>query len=118
MLGLGTQPGNRPSLSEAVLLHTNMKVCLERIAEASACAIRAGAPQHCGGIIVADIAAPDMNQSHGSFDPFCRPAERGGKAASKTLVTDYMFAGPGCATHKLVGRGHPWTPPAPAGAAA
>lgn len=95
-----------------------MKVCLERIAEAFACAMFAGSPQHCGDIIVADIAALHMNTAHGSIDPFCRPAKRGGKAAGKTLVTDYCFAGPGCATHKIVGWGLPQAPPAPAGAAA
>lgn len=72
----------------------------------------------CGNVAPAGPAAIKTFPEYGSFDPFCRPAERGGKAASKTLVTDYRFEGPGYATHKLVGRGHPWTPPAPAGAAA
>jgi len=95
-----------------------MKVCLALTAEASACAMRAGSPQHCGVVVITAIAAPERFLAHGSTDPFCRPAKRGGKAASKTLVTDYCFAGPGCATHKIVGWGRPQTPPAPAGAAA
>lgn len=95
-----------------------MKSCLQLGAEAIACALRAGPPQLCGAVLNAALAAQESFVDRGSSDPFCRPAERGGKAASKTLVTDYRFAGPGYATHKLVGRGHPWTPPAPAGAAA
>lgn len=40
----------------------------------------------------------------------CRSAQRGTGGAGKTIVTDYMFAGPGCATRKLVGRGQPQAP--------
>lgn len=95
-----------------------MKICPGLMAGSSARALRAGLSQHCDIVIVADIAAPKIVQAHGSIDPFCRRATRGAEGAGKTLVTDYRFVGPGCATHKLVGWGQPQTPPAPAGAAA
>jgi hypothetical protein len=40
----------------------------------------------------------------------CRPPKGGAEGASKTLVTDYRFAGPGSATRKPVGWGEPQTP--------
>lgn len=95
-----------------------MKICLERIAEASACAMPAGSPQHCSGVAAAEFAAFKTYAAHGSSDPCCMPTDRDAKGAHKTIVTDYMFVGSGYATHKLVGWGQLRTPPAPAGAAA
>lgn len=59
------------------------------------------------------VTSAPLNREDASNAPqegFCRPAKRGAEGAGKTLVTDYRFAGPGCATRKPVGRGEPQTP--------
>lgn len=48
----------------------------------------------------------------------CRLAKPGAMGAGKTLVTDYRFAGPGCATRKPIGWGKPQTPLLARGASA
>lgn len=98
--------------------HIRTENSLPSDAEEPICFWQAHSPQHCGGIVIAELSAPEIFLAGGSIDPFCRPAKRGAKGAGKTLVTDYCFVGPGYATHKIVGWGRPQTPPAPAGATA
>lgn len=77
------------------------------------CGLPAGWPTHRVGVTLTDPASHKELPGKRPPRPLFRPAKRGAEGASKTVVTDYRIAGPGCATRNPVGWGAPQTPRAP-----